>query len=288
MNRNPHNRSMPSLYDPSASDILRDQSLGLRNGIYQPVREENLLLRDTTLGDVSTTKHGFAPKVPNDATKYLDGTGAYSVPVGDPLGKTFFSTNSFLPANTLFEALYTFPAIDFKNMNGQPDPVRSMSRARWTGANPQNFGWDVGALKTRMLVIFGLFRVRTSGSNIFMSDTLPSASEIPNKSWMAGPEPFSGVTILYKRVSSAFTSLATEAGAISGDAYGAANTGLAFYYDDATDRLIVFLRYGAEQWFPVIDTTNTSLTTVRYCGIRCAAGSALIYWAGCPMGVYYD
>jgi hypothetical protein len=35
-----------------------------------------------TTNDVSTTKHGLAPKLPNDATKYLDGTGAYSVPAG--------------------------------------------------------------------------------------------------------------------------------------------------------------------------------------------------------------
>jgi len=32
--------------------------------------------------NVSITKHGLAPIAPNDATKYLDGTGAYSVPAG--------------------------------------------------------------------------------------------------------------------------------------------------------------------------------------------------------------
>jgi hypothetical protein len=46
------------------------------------VAESDLSLADVTTGDVSTTKHGFAPKLPNDATKYLDGTGAYSVPAG--------------------------------------------------------------------------------------------------------------------------------------------------------------------------------------------------------------
>lgn len=44
--------------------------------------EAALALTDITTNDVSTTKHGFAPKAPNDATKYLDGTGAYSVPAG--------------------------------------------------------------------------------------------------------------------------------------------------------------------------------------------------------------
>lgn len=48
------------------------------------VSETNItsVLTDVTTGNVSTSKHGYAPKLPNDATKYLDGTGAYSVPSG--------------------------------------------------------------------------------------------------------------------------------------------------------------------------------------------------------------
>lgn len=37
---------------------------------------------DVTTLNVSTSKHGLTPKLPNDATKYLDGTGLYSVPSG--------------------------------------------------------------------------------------------------------------------------------------------------------------------------------------------------------------
>lgn len=46
------------------------------------VTESTISLSDVTTDDVSITKHGFAPKAPNDATKYLDGTGAWSVPAG--------------------------------------------------------------------------------------------------------------------------------------------------------------------------------------------------------------
>jgi len=46
------------------------------------IRESNLVLSDVTTDDVSIAAHGFAPKLPNDATKYLDGTGTYSVPAG--------------------------------------------------------------------------------------------------------------------------------------------------------------------------------------------------------------
>lgn len=44
--------------------------------------EADVVLSNVTTSDVSTTKHGYAPKAPNDATKYLDGTGVYSVPAG--------------------------------------------------------------------------------------------------------------------------------------------------------------------------------------------------------------
>ena len=46
------------------------------------VPESALYLSDNTTADVSITKHGLAPKLPNDATKFLDGSGAYSVPTG--------------------------------------------------------------------------------------------------------------------------------------------------------------------------------------------------------------
>jgi len=46
------------------------------------VVESDLTLSANTTANVTTSQHGFAPVLPNDATKYLDGTGAYSVPAG--------------------------------------------------------------------------------------------------------------------------------------------------------------------------------------------------------------
>lgn len=37
---------------------------------------------DITTLNVSTSAHGLQPKLPNDASKYMDGTGNYSVPAG--------------------------------------------------------------------------------------------------------------------------------------------------------------------------------------------------------------
>lgn len=49
---------------------------------YAAVVEGDLSTSDITTANATTAKHGFAPKYPNDATKYLDGTGAYTVPAG--------------------------------------------------------------------------------------------------------------------------------------------------------------------------------------------------------------
>lgn len=54
--------------------------------------EAQLSTADNTTLDVSTSKHGFAPKAPNDATKYLDGTGSYSVPGGTLASGTYTPT----------------------------------------------------------------------------------------------------------------------------------------------------------------------------------------------------
>jgi len=44
--------------------------------------ESALTLADNTTNDVSTTKHGFTPKAPNDTTKFLRGDGTWAAPSG--------------------------------------------------------------------------------------------------------------------------------------------------------------------------------------------------------------
>jgi hypothetical protein len=53
------------------------------------VTEGELTLADVTTANVSITKHGFAPKAPNDASKYLDGTGAYTTPAAATVPPAF-------------------------------------------------------------------------------------------------------------------------------------------------------------------------------------------------------
>jgi hypothetical protein len=58
------------------------------------ITEAKQLLADNTTNDVSTAKHGYAPKLPNDATQFLNGTGTYSVPAGGG-GGTSATSNLF-------------------------------------------------------------------------------------------------------------------------------------------------------------------------------------------------
>lgn len=46
------------------------------------VTDANLSTSDVTTNDVSTSKHGFVPKAPNDTTKFLRGDGTWAVPPG--------------------------------------------------------------------------------------------------------------------------------------------------------------------------------------------------------------
>lgn len=66
---------------------------------YSAVVEADITLANNTTDNVSTSAHGFAPILPNDATRYLDGTGVYSVPPGSGGGGGL--AQSFVGYNTI-------------------------------------------------------------------------------------------------------------------------------------------------------------------------------------------
>jgi hypothetical protein len=59
---------------------------------YSAVTDAKLSTSDVTTNNVSTSKHGFAPKGDGNAAHYLDGTGAYSTPAGGGGGSTVVPT----------------------------------------------------------------------------------------------------------------------------------------------------------------------------------------------------
>lgn len=99
------------------------------------ITEADLSLSDVTTDNVSITKHGFAPKAPNDVSQFLDGTGSYSVPGGTTNGGVLVKTADYtavggdksldIVGNSAAAHTLTLPAappsstwfIRFKNIN---------------------------------------------------------------------------------------------------------------------------------------------------------------------------
>jgi hypothetical protein len=91
---------------------------GPASGYLQLVLDTDLTFSDVTTGDVSTAKHGYAPKAPNDVTKVLNGAGAYAVNSGVIIGFTAYAagTDTTLhtqPNNTMTDMDATNAAVTF-------------------------------------------------------------------------------------------------------------------------------------------------------------------------------
>jgi hypothetical protein len=66
------------------------------------VTDANLTTTDITTNDVSTAKHGFAPKAPNDTAKFLRGDGTWAVPAGGGLTNFTEAENTAAPNGTVY------------------------------------------------------------------------------------------------------------------------------------------------------------------------------------------
>lgn len=76
----------PGLITAGSDGVFLGRSSGALS--FFAVTDALLSTSDITTNNVSTTKHGFAPKLPGVATQYLDGTGNYSTPAGGGGGGT--------------------------------------------------------------------------------------------------------------------------------------------------------------------------------------------------------
>lgn len=65
--------------------------------------EGDLSLTDITTADVSATKHGFAPKFPNNTTTFLRGDGTYATPPAGGLGIAAATWTDFATATGGFQ-----------------------------------------------------------------------------------------------------------------------------------------------------------------------------------------
>lgn len=108
---------------------------------------------DNTDLDVSTSAHGLVPKAPNDATKYLDGTGAWSVPAGGggsdgwvPIETITASNDATIDFETSIDSTYKAYKIIMSKVVPATDAVNFFCRIG-TGGTPtyqsgaSDYGW---------------------------------------------------------------------------------------------------------------------------------------------------
>lgn len=67
---------------PKTLTVPLDASVAGTNTGDQTISDATISTTDITTNDATTAKHGFLKKLPNDATKFLDGTGAFATPAG--------------------------------------------------------------------------------------------------------------------------------------------------------------------------------------------------------------
>ena len=113
---------LPATASPEPADLVpvvqSASTKKITRGDFLKNIDADATLTDIATNNVSTSKHGFAPKLPNDATKYLDGTGAYSVPAGSGGGGS--GALALIETQTITSAVQD---VTFSGLDGDTDGV---------------------------------------------------------------------------------------------------------------------------------------------------------------------
>jgi hypothetical protein len=111
--RLPSQKAVKSYADTNFAPVAKGVSGGNTHdhvgGDGAAITEAALALADNTTGNVSSTKHGFVPKAPNDTTKYLRGDGTWYTPPGSS-GSADWGTVTNKPDK------YVGPGFDYTNL----------------------------------------------------------------------------------------------------------------------------------------------------------------------------
>lgn len=98
--------AVPTDLDTGITQLTSDVTAGPGSGSQAAtiaagaVTEAKQTLADNTTNDVSTTKHGYVPKAPNDTTKFLRGDASWAVPTATPADLSrVLSSSSTIDAN---------------------------------------------------------------------------------------------------------------------------------------------------------------------------------------------
>src|ERR1043165_9403733 len=90
---------LPAITSPTTADLLETAKGGasaqITRGNFLKNADADMTPSDVTTNNVSSTKHGFAPKSPADATKFLNGaaTPAFAAVKDSDLSTSDITTN---------------------------------------------------------------------------------------------------------------------------------------------------------------------------------------------------
>jgi hypothetical protein len=196
--------------------------------------------------------------------------------------KDFFSQAGMLPPTVYKEELYTFPAKDWEvNLGPGSAPTHALLQSRdrivGTGNTDYRFGWDTGALRNKMLFIVGGLRARGFTVGAFITPLTSLVGTI-----VLFDSPFGAAGIEF----------AGPGGSDGSADYNETNDtrnremSYAIYYSKVDQIVRGFVKFGAEQWWPIGSYTADE-GQMRYAGIRVVPAGTERYNAVCPLIVRY-
>jgi hypothetical protein len=174
-------------------------------------------------------------------------------------GRKFFADEGLLPANRLFEYYGTPPPF-----GGWMPTSRENIWLREPGYTRPILGsggwgwWDLGAPKTKVLLVMGAANTTTGTAQgeVFLTQTEPLEFN-----WNGYYADQQGVLRKYV-VGQGWTEIGTYPAI--GNLLG---TGMAMYFNGSTNVVRYFMRFSA-QWFEIMGGTDTTYTTMRYAALK--------------------
>jgi hypothetical protein len=193
--------------------------------------------------------------------------------------KRFFSTAGALPGTQYYQtAADSAPTVDWDNTGVASTTVGTYRR--WEGVSAtQLFGWDLGGLKQRVLLIISGFQNCGGNRLLWMTTAKPASGDVTGNGHAGGINSFTGGGIVYRVTGGAYTDVTAK----SYVNYYNNPHAIAMLFDNGRTRF--FSRWGNLRWIEACYTTDATYTTVRYCGVRLHGGGA--QYIG-PVSIYYD
>jgi hypothetical protein len=189
-----------------------------------------------------------------------------------------------LPANIYKEEMYTFPARDWEdNLGPGTAPthqlLQSRDRIQSTGNTDYRFGWDTGADHDKMLFIMGGLRTRGFSVGIAITPATNLAGSI-----IFFNQPAGGAGFLFAGAGGSDDSADYEEDNNTRNR----ECSMAIYYSRADQIVRAFVKFGAEQWWPM-GSYSADEGQMRYAAVRVVPGSvAERYNAVCPLVIRYE